>query len=529
MFYIRKKGSNNFWHVYNNGTKNVSISDFEVVLDDVANTFAIILRNGANIPQTILNVTDIIVVDETDASVEETFTNVTDLRNRLVVLGYTAYLGAGNADSITGLVEAGTNVTITGSGTLADPYVISSSGGSGSIPTLQQVTDEGNYSPNSIQIDYGNGASLQFVDGEDNILSEINASGNFFRFIDTAGSGNEFQTDGTELSDGNKILATREWVTNEIPTNATDLDALKRNGSNANSDVDLATNGYGLVTKTLKVGSPATQMEVRTDDLTTNRQARFQDKDYSGIADITDIPTTLASLTDDSTHRLVTDTEKSTWNAKQNALGYTAENTANKSSSYTASSTTTYANTKALVDGLATKQDALGFTPDTPSSIMCLNADYTGTSSTSLQKAFNVGSSGNGSFPALANKKYRMMMLIYVDSMSATSGTLSFGLLGTATIDFIFGSAIAKKTGTASSPASGQMTLINSTTQAVVTATTTTTGYFLIEAEFTTTSSGTIIPAFAVSQSATPIVKKGSCFVIREIGANTFTATSDIV
>jgi hypothetical protein len=37
------------------------------------------------------------------------------------------------------------------------------------------------------------------------------------------------------------------------------------------------------------------------------------------------------------------------------ALGYTAENISNKSSSFTSSSTTTYANTKALVDGLATK------------------------------------------------------------------------------------------------------------------------------------------------------------------------------
>lgn len=43
----------------------------------------------------------------------------------------------------------------------------------------------------------------------------------------------------------------------------------------------------------------------------------------------------------------------------QTILGYTPENTTNKSSSYTASSTTTYANTKALVDGLVTKQDTL--------------------------------------------------------------------------------------------------------------------------------------------------------------------------
>ena len=44
---------------------------------------------------------------------------------------------------------------------------------------------------------------------------------------------------------------------------------------------------------------------------------------------------------------------------KQNIIGYTPENSANKSDSYTASSSTTYASTKALVDGLATKQKKL--------------------------------------------------------------------------------------------------------------------------------------------------------------------------
>ena len=42
---------------------------------------------------------------------------------------------------------------------------------------------------------------------------------------------------------------------------------------------------------------------------------------------------------------------------KQTALGFTPENVANKSDSFTASSSTTYASTKALVDGLATKQN----------------------------------------------------------------------------------------------------------------------------------------------------------------------------
>jgi hypothetical protein len=46
----------------------------------------------------------------------------------------------------------------------------------------------------------------------------------------------------------------------------------------------------------------------------------------------------------------------STFDGKQNALGFTPENVANKSDSFTASSSTTYASTKALVDGLANKQ-----------------------------------------------------------------------------------------------------------------------------------------------------------------------------
>lgn len=37
-----------------------------------------------------------------------------------------------------------------------------------------------------------------------------------------------------------------------------------------------------------------------------------------------------SDITQSASYRFVTDTEKTTWNAKQNALGYTAENTANK-------------------------------------------------------------------------------------------------------------------------------------------------------------------------------------------------------
>jgi len=47
----------------------------------------------------------------------------------------------------------------------------------------------------------------------------------------------------------------------------------------------------------------------------------------SGFITSADVPTTLAELTGDSTHRLVTDAEKSTWNGKQDAGDY-ATNTA---------------------------------------------------------------------------------------------------------------------------------------------------------------------------------------------------------
>lgn len=43
---------------------------------------------------------------------------------------------------------------------------------------------------------------------------------------------------------------------------------------------------------------------------------------YADLSNTPTIPDELADLTDDSTHRLVTDTEKSTWNGKQNALTF---------------------------------------------------------------------------------------------------------------------------------------------------------------------------------------------------------------
>jgi len=91
MFQIIKK-TTGWWHVFNSGAKSQNISDFEVTIDDVANTFVIVQRNGSNIPLNKLTINEIEVINETDASVVETFTNVVDLKARLEELEYTAYV-----------------------------------------------------------------------------------------------------------------------------------------------------------------------------------------------------------------------------------------------------------------------------------------------------------------------------------------------------------------------------------------------------------------------------------------------------
>lgn len=72
------------------------------------------------------------------------------------------------------------------------------------------------------------------------------------------------------------------------------------------------------------------------------------------------IPDQLSDLSDDATHRLVTDTEKSTWNAKQAALGYTPENVANKVTSFQVTPDDThYPSEKLVKDALDGKETSL--------------------------------------------------------------------------------------------------------------------------------------------------------------------------
>jgi len=89
-------------------------------------------------------IANITLYDDTNGGTPETFSTITELSLRLEELQYPAFDRSGGVVSISGLIEAGTNVTITGSGTTSDPYVINSSGGGGTTPNLQEVLLVGN-------------------------------------------------------------------------------------------------------------------------------------------------------------------------------------------------------------------------------------------------------------------------------------------------------------------------------------------------------------------------------------------------
>lgn len=77
-------------------------------------------------------------------------------------------------------------------------------------------------------------------------------------------------------------------------------------------------------------------------------------EDVGALPDDTVIPSALADLTDDSTHRTVTDAEKSAWSDKQDAIGYTPYNATNPAGYQTAAQVSS-----AVASGVSGKQDTI--------------------------------------------------------------------------------------------------------------------------------------------------------------------------
>jgi len=226
-------------------------------------------------------------------------------------------------------------------------------------------------------------------------------------------------------NNGTNVLNHLSDTNNPHSVTATQADALKRDGSNANSDITL--DGYSINAKSFHAKGTGGTGHVGLKHQATNATAGGNETSVFAGSDgelyykndgnavvqiasrtwvnaqgfITNVITALGytpankagdtftgaisatnlsgTNTGDETQSTIktklsaasslqdgylTSTDWSTFNGKQNALGFTPENVSNKSDSYTASSSTTYASTKAVVDGLAMKQNTLLYTPE---------------------------------------------------------------------------------------------------------------------------------------------------------------------
>jgi len=188
MFKIIKKTPAVWQHELNG--QIIHLSSFGVVADISLQTFILRALNGSYFPQQSVGIADIIVIDETDGSVEETFGTINELLNRLVELNYTPYIDANgismDLQQVTDNGATTTNAIETGNLTIDEV-----NGGDPCITTNQSLTDGFIIS--------------QHQDTDSNFAISV-------RFPATI-TGNRI----VDYPDGNGTLATQEWVDANVP------------------------------------------------------------------------------------------------------------------------------------------------------------------------------------------------------------------------------------------------------------------------------------------------------------------------
>lgn len=155
-----------------------------------------------------------------------------------------------------------------------------------------------------------------------------------------------------------------------------------------------------------------------------------------------------------------------------------------------------------------------------------LQSDYTLTSTTSVQKLFNWSTNGALTLPTGV---YRFRSMIYLTTMSATSGNGSFRVKGggTATLARILYhvTGIDNTSPLNVGTRTGSAAVVENSAASMVTAGTGTGLTAIIEGFFDVTVTGTIIPSIALVTAAAAVVKAGSFFECERVG-DTATAAS---
>lgn len=151
--------------------------------------------------------------------------------------------------------------------------------------------------------------------------------------------------------------------------------------------------------------------------------------------------------------------------------------------------------------------------------VLLSTANYTiPTEGGGLRKMFNSPSN----VTLKGNTTYFFECTGVLSSLSATSGTLSFGLLGTASTTLCRYIAVAAKQASAGAAQFAEATATSIT--AITGATTVATARFLVRGTLVVDTGGTVIPAIGHSVVANPIVANGATFRIWPIGNSTVTS-----
>jgi hypothetical protein len=148
------------------------------------------------------------------------------------------------------------------------------------------------------------------------------------------------------------------------------------------------------------------------------------------------------------------------------------------------------------------------------------NTNHNLTSDTALQKAFNVGSSGNGSFPILSGKTYKFEAKLLVNDESMLSTTdVNFGMIGDVSNCENISYTSLYSDGYNDNSVKTSVRKINTFAETVVCPFLLGNGYYFIKLKgtFSCNANGIITPAIALPVQAGGVVMEiGSFFEIKE-------------
>lgn len=184
---------------------------------------------------------------------------------------------------------------------------IESGGGGGGVASYSPLTEKPKIDNNTLQA--GNNTSsdlgLQTKIDPEHKLSADN--------VDDTNSTNKFNV----KSDWNAASGATSEILNKPTLGTASTKNVPASGDAATGEVVLGSD------------TRLTDARNAKDVYNWAKQTNKPSYNYSEIQNTPTIPDELSDLADDSTHRTVTDTEKGTWNAKQNALTFDAAPTSN--------------------------------------------------------------------------------------------------------------------------------------------------------------------------------------------------------